>query len=67
MRLINKTMYQFGSLNAQMLANKNKNSVRFEAQNLAWDYEVVDYHCKAFAKGLKQIRIGNSNNFGYSR
>lgn len=60
MRIINKTLHKFGNLNAQVIANKNKNSIRFEAQNLAWDYQIVDYHCKAFAKGLKQINIGSS-------
>jgi hypothetical protein len=57
MRLINRSLYKFANLNVQYAANKNKNAVRFESQNLNWDFEVVEYHCKAFAKGLKSLNF----------
>ena len=63
MRIMNRSLHRFATLNAQALANKNKNSVRFETPNLSWDFEVVDYHCKAFGKGLKQSSFGNSKLF----
>ena len=57
MKIVQKNWAKFATLNAQCLANKNKNAIRFEAQNLSWDFEVADYHCKAFAKGLKSIKF----------
>lgn len=38
MRIVNRTIQGFAKLNAQFAANKNKNAVRFESQNLSWDY-----------------------------
>lgn len=57
MKIVQRSWAKFATLNTQYLANKNKNAVRFEAQNLSWDFEVADYHCKAFAKGLKSINF----------
>lgn len=62
MRIVTRTIQGFANLNTQFVANKNKNAVRFESQNLSWDYEVAEYHCKAFAKGLKSLRFGNGRN-----
>lgn len=57
MRIVTRNLQRFASLNTQFAANKNKNAVRFESQNLNWDFEVVEYHCKAFAKGLKSLKF----------
>ncbi len=37
--MILKTINKFSTLNAQFLLNKSRNAVRFESQNLLWDYE----------------------------
>mgnify|MGYP000199712411 FL=1 len=58
MRIVTRSIQGFANLNTQYALNKNKNAVRFEAQNLNWDFQVVDYHCKAFAKGLKSLNFG---------
>ena len=60
MRVVQKSIRSFGTLNAQYLANKNKNAVRFQAQNLSWDFEVLEYHSKAFAKGLRSLNFSDS-------
>ena len=57
MKIVQRNWQKFASFNAQYLANKNKNAVRFEAQNLSWDFEVAEFHCKAFAKGLRSIKF----------
>lgn len=38
MRIVTRAIQGFANLNAQYVANKNKNAVRFESQNLSWDY-----------------------------
>lgn len=57
MRIVTRNLQKFASLNTQYAVNKNKNAVRFESQNLNWDFQVVEYHCKAFAKGLKSLKF----------
>jgi hypothetical protein len=57
MRIVTRRIQGFANLNVQYAANKNRNAVRFESQNLSWDFQVVDYHCKAFAKGLKSLKF----------
>ena len=52
--------HRFGALNAQYQANKSRNAVRFEAQNIIWDYEEVNYQTQAFAKGLASLNIQKS-------
>jgi hypothetical protein len=37
--MILKLTSRFSNLNAQFLLNKSRNAVRFESQNLLWDYE----------------------------
>lgn len=51
---------KFGSLNAQAVANKSKNAVRFESQNVLWDHEEVNYQSVALAKGLTSLALGKS-------
>lgn len=63
MRLAVPTFYRLSALNTQFLANKNKNAVRFESQNLSWDFELVEYHSKAFAKGLQALEFGKGKSF----
>lgn len=38
MLMIHRCMRQFATINAQYLANPTKNAVRFESQNVNWDY-----------------------------
>lgn len=38
MRVIARSIQGFANLNTQLAANKNRNAVRFESQNLNWDY-----------------------------
>lgn len=61
MRIVTRSLQGFANLNAQYALNKNKNAVRFESQNLSWDFQVVEYHCKAFAKGLKSLNFGKGS------
>ena len=51
---------QFGALNAQYQLNKSRNAVRFEAQNIIWDYEEVNYQVNAFSKGLASLNFSKS-------
>ena len=56
-------VYQrFGAINAQYQLNKSRNAVRFEAQNIIWDYDEAHYQTQAFAKGLASLHFqpGNS-------
>lgn len=39
MNTLLKNFNRFGTLNTQFLQNKLKNAIRFESQNLTWDYE----------------------------
>ena len=45
----------FSTINAQYVANRTKNAVRFESQNINWDYEELNYQSVALAKGLKSL------------
>ena len=56
-----RIMQRFGSLNAQYQLNKSKNAVRFEAQNIIWDYDEVNYQTNAFSKGLASLNFQKSN------
>jgi hypothetical protein len=60
MRLIQKSLNKFATLNAQFLLNKNKNAVRFESQNINWDFEEVNYQAVALAKGLAALSYQKS-------
>jgi hypothetical protein len=51
-----KSIKNFANLNAQLLANKSKNAVRFESQNIIWDFEELNYQANALAKGLLSIK-----------
>ena len=55
-----KLYHRFGALNAQFQANKSRNAVRFEAQNIIWDYDEVNYQTQAFSKGLASLNIQKS-------
>jgi hypothetical protein len=57
MQKVLRLSHRFGSLNAQFQLNKARNAVRFEAQNLLWDYEETNYHAQAFTKGLASLRF----------
>lgn len=50
-----KLFQRFATLNSQALINKARNAVRFEAQNIYWDYEEASYQTQAFAKGLASL------------
>ncbi len=39
MKLVQKLTNNFATLNAQYLANKNRNAVRFHSQNINWNFE----------------------------
>lgn len=54
-----RNAYRFGALDAQFQLNKSRNAVRFESQNLTWDYEESNYQTQAFAKGLASLRYGS--------
>ena len=38
MRIISRNIQKFANLNTQFAVNKNRDAVRFESQNLNWDY-----------------------------
>jgi hypothetical protein len=57
MQKVLRLSHRFGSLNAQFQLNKARNAVRFEAQNLLWDYEETNYHAQAFTKGLASLQF----------
>ena len=38
MLMIHRCLRNFATINAQYLANRNKNAVRFQSQNINWDY-----------------------------
>lgn len=38
MRIVARSIQRFANLNVQYAANKNRNAVRFESQNLSWDF-----------------------------
>lgn len=63
MQRVLRLTHRFGSINAQYQINKSRNAVRFEAQNLLWDYNETNYHTTAFSKGLAslQFQAGTSN------
>lgn len=58
--MILKTINKFSTLNAQFLLNKSRNAVRFESQNLLWDYEESNYQAQAFTKGLASLSFKKS-------
>ena len=58
--LITRSFNRFATLNAQYIANKSRNAVRFEAQNTIWDFEELNHHTMAFAKGLSTLNFRNS-------
>jgi hypothetical protein len=60
MNNIIRAFYRFGSLNTQFLRNKSKNAVRFESQNIIWDFEEVNYQSTAFSKGLLSLNFQKS-------
>ena len=53
----------FSTINAQYVANRTKNAVRFESQNINWDYEELNYQSVALAKGLKSLNYAESTKF----
>jgi hypothetical protein len=60
MNTLLRNINRFGSLNAQFLINRSRNAVRFETQNLLWDYEEANYQSVAFAKGLASLAFQQS-------
>lgn len=60
--MILKTINKFSTINAQFLLNKSRNAVRFESQNLLWDYEESNYQTQAFTKGLASLSFKKSTN-----
>jgi hypothetical protein len=59
--MIQKTFNRFATLNTQFLLNKSRNAVRFESQNLLWDYEESNYQSQVFAKGLASLSFKQSS------
>ncbi len=59
--MINKAFNKFATLNSQFLLNKSRNAVRFESQNILWDYEESNYQSQAFAKGLASLSFKKSS------
>jgi hypothetical protein len=57
MTLVVRALQRFSNANAQLAVNKNRNAVRFASQNLSWDFEVAEYHCRAFAMGLRSLNF----------
>jgi hypothetical protein len=64
MNTIFRNFNRFATLNAQYLVNKSRNAVRFETQNILWDYEEANYQSQAFAKGLASLSF-KSSTFDY--
>jgi hypothetical protein len=60
MNTLLRSFNRFGTLNAQFLLNKSKNAIRFESQNLTWDFEEANYQSQAFAKGLASLSFQKS-------
>lgn len=60
MNTLLKCFNRFGTLNAQFLLNKSKNAVRFESQNIIWDFEEANFQSQAFAKGLASLSFQKS-------
>lgn len=60
MQTILRSRRYFASLNAQFLANRMRNAVRFESQNIAWDHEELNFQSTAFAKGLASLDFASS-------
>lgn len=58
--MILRTINKFSTLNAQFLINKSRNAVRFESQNLLWDYEESNYQTQAFTKGFASLSFKKS-------
>jgi hypothetical protein len=55
MKAVLRNLNKFGTLNAQYLLNKSRNAVRFESQNIIWDYEESNFQALAFSKGLTSL------------
>jgi hypothetical protein len=60
MNTILRNFSRFATLNAQFLLNKSKNAIRFEAQNIIWDFEEANYQSQAFSKGLASLAFQKS-------
>jgi hypothetical protein len=60
MTMILRTLNRFSTLNAQFLLNKSRNAVRFESQNILWDFEETNYQSQAFSKGLASLNFQKS-------
>jgi len=56
-----KNFNRFATLNAQYLANKSRNAVRFESQNISWDFEEANYQAIALSKGLTSLSFQKSS------
>ncbi len=52
---LTRIVRSFGQLHAQFQSNKLRNAVRFENQDIDWDYEQVHYYTQALSKGLNQF------------
>jgi hypothetical protein len=63
MKIIQKISNNFTTLNAQYLINKNRNAMRFEAQNISWNFDEVNYQASALIKGLTSMKFKSSDNF----
>lgn len=57
MQTVLRLANRFASLSAQYNLNKSRNAVRFETQNLLWDFEESNYHTLAFSKGLLSLNF----------
>ena len=55
MQLLLRRTQAFSSLATQYLLNKSRNAVRFESQNIIWDFEELNYQSNALAKGLSTM------------
>jgi hypothetical protein len=60
MYALSKLSSRFATLNAQYLLNKSRNAVRFESQNILWDYEEANFQALAFSKGLTSLAFQKS-------
>lgn len=62
MQTVLRLANRFASLSTQYNLNKSRNAVRFETQNLLWDFEESNYHTLAFSKGLLSLNFRKGTN-----
>ena len=63
MQAILRNKYFLAALNTQFRANRMKNAVRFESQNVSWDHEELNFQSVAFSKGLASLDFTHSTTY----